>query len=232
MRLRAIVTGGAPLPEPVALALEEQSGAAMNELYGMTEASGVIACPRIGRERPAGSVGLPAPGCEIAIGSPSERAGPGERGPVFVRGPNVFAGYLGGGPSGVDGDRWLATGDLGALDVQGRLTLAGRQKDVIIRGGHNIDPLMIEEAAARFPGVLHAAAVGCPDTYAGEVPVLFVSPRPAVVIDLAALATHMAAEVAEPPARPKRIQVVDPMPLTPFGKVFKPALRARLEAER
>jgi fatty-acyl-CoA synthase len=101
----------------------------------------------------------------------------------------------------------------------------GRAKDVIIRGGHNIDPRAIEDAALQFPGVALAAAVGRPDAYAGEVPMLFVSAQPGVNIDPLALAAFVQDNIPEPPARPRNVSVISEMPVTPIGKIFKPKLR-------
>ncbi|MDB5573561.1 MAG: long-chain acyl-CoA synthetase, partial [Tardiphaga sp.] len=98
-------------------------------------------------------------------------------------------------------------------------------KDLIIRGGHNIDPAMIEDIAMQFPGVSLAAAVGRPDSYSGEVPMLFVSATPGASIDAAALAAFMNERVADSTARPKAIEIVGEIPLTPVGKIFKPRLR-------
>jgi fatty-acyl-CoA synthase len=101
----------------------------------------------------------------------------------------------------------------------------GRAKDVIIRGGHNIDPRAIEDAALQFPGVALAAAVGRPDAYAGEVPMLFVSAQPGVALDSQALAAFVQDNIPEPPARPRAVSVIGEMPVTPVGKIFKPKLR-------
>lgn len=111
-----------------------------------------------------------------------------QSGLVQVRGPQVFPGYLDPahdqGTLGPDG--WLGTGDVGYLRPDGRLVLTGREKDLIVRSGHNIDPAAIEDVANQFPGVQISAAVGMPDQYAGEVPLLFVVPVPGVRLDLAA----------------------------------------------
>lgn len=103
--------------------------------------------------------------------------------------------------------------------------MVGRAKDVIIRSGHNIDPQMIEDAALAHPGVLQAAAIGMPDDYAGEVPVLYVVPRTAVGLTLDELTTFIDARIAEPPARPRHVFMLDELPLTPFAKVAKFRLR-------
>ena len=103
--------------------------------------------------------------------------------------------------------------------------LTGREKDLIIRGGHNIDPAAIEEVANAFPGVQISAAVGMPDGYAGEAPMLFVVPAPGRSLDAEALKAHLTKHVLEAPARPKRVTILDALPVTAVGKIFKPALR-------
>jgi fatty-acyl-CoA synthase len=117
------------------------------------------------------------------------------------------------------------TGDLGFLDAAGRIHIAGRSKDLIIRSGHNIDPLMIENAMAAHPAVALAAAVGAPDAYAGELPVCYVMLRPGVQATEDELRDHAQRAIAERPAWPKRIHVVDTIPLTSVGKIYKPTLR-------
>ena len=101
----------------------------------------------------------------------------------------------------------------------------GREKDLIIRGGHNIDPTAIEDVANAFPGVQISAAVSMPDVYAGEAPMLFAAPAPGCVVDAEALKAHLAEHVLEPPARPKRVAILESLPVTAVGKIFKPALR-------
>ena len=221
--LRGIVTGSAPLPDATARAIEARVGVGVHQLYGMTEASGVIACDPLDRAFTPGSSGRPCPGCEVRIGDGT--LGPNVTGPIFVRGENVFLGYLGDLPTSIDADGWLDTGDLGAIDNEGLLYVQGRTKDLIIRGGHNIDPLLIEDTANCFPDVLHAAAIGCPDAYAGEVPYLFVQARSGASLDRDQLRIFVSNQVADSAARPREVIILDQMPLTPFGKVFKPALR-------
>ena len=152
--------------------------------------------------------------------------GPSPSGEILARGPQAFSGYLDPRQMGATfHEGWLRSGDLGRIGEDGEVYVTGRAKDMIIRGGHNIDPADIEDVALRFPGVGLAAAVGRPDSYAGETPVLFVSPSPGASIDRAALADYVQAGVAEPPARPRSIVVVDEMPTTLVGKIFKPRLR-------
>ena len=134
---------------------------------------------------------------------------------------------------------WLVTGDIGYLTEDERLVLTGRAKDLIVRSGHNIDPAAIEDVANDFAGVQISSAVGMPDQYAGEVPILFVVPAPGQDIDLRGLEIHLDRNIMEPPAKPKRVVVLEGLPVTAVGKIFKPALRdlaikekAELEIER
>jgi fatty-acyl-CoA synthase len=128
-------------------------------------------------------------------------------------------------------DGWLITGDLGRIDNDGYLFVTGRAKDVIIRGGHNIDPALIEEALLKSPGVLHVAAVGKPDAYAGELPVAYVQLIPGSHATASGLIAFVAEHIAERAAIPKEIFIVDRIPLTDVGKPGKAALRREV-AER
>src|SRR5262249_14636414 len=122
-------------------------------------------------------------------------------------------------------DHWIVTGDVGYLTDDQRLVLTGREKDLIVRSGHNIDPAAIEDIANSFPGVQMSSAVGMPDAYAGEVPILFVVPSPNQTIDAEQLRQYLELNLHEPPARPKRIVLLDALPVTAVGKIFKPTLR-------
>jgi fatty-acyl-CoA synthase len=153
---------------------------------------------------------------------------------LAIGGPAVFAGYVtghdAGGPQvsseGVVREGWLDTGDLGRVDADGFVYLTGRAKDLIIRGGHNIDPRTIEEALLAHSAVRAAAAVGRPDRHSGEVPVAYVVPAGPGQFDEAALLAWAATAIGEPAARPKHIYPVDAIPVTAVGKQFKPALAA------
>jgi fatty-acyl-CoA synthase len=144
-----------------------------------------------------------------------------------MRGPQVTPGYL--DPRHDKGamlaDGWLDSGDLGRLDKDGYLWLTGRSKDLIIRGGHNIDPIVIEEALVRHPAVETAAAVGLPDTYAGELPMAFVQLKPGAEVTPDELREFCRREIAERAAVPVQVVPIPMMPLTGVGKIFKPALR-------
>ncbi len=215
--LRAVVTGAAALPPDLARRLEAKLARPVCQMYGMTELSGVCSAqPCDGRFRPL-SVGPPAPMIELRLGD----GAPGE---AHLRGPNSFLGYRTvAGAVGTPLDGWVATGDLAELGPDGELRLLGRSKDVIIRGGHNIDPLMIEAAAMEHPAIVVAAAAAMPDAYAGELPVLYVVLNTPIGAD--ELAVFLAERIADPPARPKRIFDVAELPLTPVGKVARFRLR-------
>jgi fatty-acyl-CoA synthase len=147
-------------------------------------------------------------------------------GVITVRGPNVSPGYR--NPdhdAGVMDAGMLNSGDLGFTDAAGRIHIAGRSKDLIIRSGHNIDPVMIENAMAEHPAVALAAAVGMPDAYAGELPVCFVMLRTGAGVTDSELHAHAQRTIGERPAWPKQFHIVDSIPMTSVGKIFKPALR-------
>jgi fatty-acyl-CoA synthase len=157
-----------------------------------------------------------------------------------MRGPNSFKGYRSSsGVSGQPNEDWVGSGDLGAFLPDGQLRLLGRSKDIIIRGGHNIDPLMIEEVAQQHPAVRVSAAAPMPDGYAGELPVLYVALKAGHCASEEEIEAFVGERIAEPPARPKRVFIVDDLPLTPLGKIARYKLRqtaalyrAQLEVER
>lgn len=237
-RVRMAMTGGAVLPKAVGQRFEAVTGVRIFETYGMTETAAAIAFNPGPGEPIMGSVGFRSPYSQTRIVSldPGDIriCGPNESGLVQVRGPQVFPGYV--NPTHNVGtlseDGWLTTGDVGYLSEDERLFLTGREKDLIVRSGHNIDPAAIEDVANRFEGVQISAAVGMPDQYAGEVPALFVVARPGVAIDMAALSTYLQAHVHEPPARPRSIVQIEALPVTAVGKIFKPALRDRAIEEK
>jgi fatty-acyl-CoA synthase len=228
--LRVTPTGASICPPEIERRyLARWGGPCVQQVYGMTELAGAITHDVAGVKPRPESVGLQNPLVELAILAGDKlHTGPWPSpvGELLTRGPQVFPGY-------VDQKQtedafyqgWLRTGDICRIDADGFVYIMGRAKDVIIRGGHNIDPRAIEDAALQFPGVALAAAVGRPDAYAGEVPMLFVSAQPGVTIDAQALAAFVQDNIPEPPARPRAVSVIAEMPVTPVGKIFKPKLR-------
>jgi fatty-acyl-CoA synthase len=227
--VRALLTGGSPLPGEIAAAFEQRHGIPVRNILGMTECAGVIAIEPLAAPRTPGSCGLALPYTEVqALRADGTPASAGESGVLRVRGPNVGPGYTDAARNpGTFEDGWLVSGDIGHVDAEGRVFVTGRAKDVIIRGAHNIDPGMIESALLRHPDVQMAAAVGEPDEYAGELPVAFVTLKPGARVGPDTIAEFIAPHIAERPALPKRIDIIETMPVTAIGKVYKPALRVR-----
>lgn len=231
--LRLMLTGGSPLPAELADAFERIIGKPVRNLLGMTECAGIVTIEPYRAERTVGSTGLRLPFTEVRAFHLNEQAidfqnpcPAGQTGVIALRGPNVSPGYS--DPkrnAGTFEQGWLVSGDLGHVDAQGRVFVTGRAKDVIIRGGHNIDPAIIEDALLQHPDVAIAAAVGQPDPYAGELPVAYVTLKAGAKADAEALLTFVARRVGEPAARPKNICILGEMPVTPIGKIYKPALR-------
>ena len=232
--LRAVRTGAAPLPPELAQRFEQAFGLHINESLGMTETVGLSTVAPPGLTAPAGCVGWPLPHARVRIvalssddQATSHNLPAGEQGMVLYQGPNLFSGYLDAAETArsFTPDGWLITGDVGFIDTQGRLHLSGRAKDLIIRSGHNIDPTVIEDALGAHPAVALCAAVGAPDAYAGEVPVAFATLKPGSQVSEAELLAFTAERVDEGPAKPKSIKVLNAMPVTNVGKIYKPELR-------
>ncbi|WP_374978849.1 acyl-CoA synthetase [Pseudomonas solani] len=231
--LRYALCGAAPMPVELIRQFEAKTGLTLIEGYGLTEGTcGSCGNPSAGERRP-GSIGLRMPYCDVAIKVLDEQGGflrdarANEIGNVCLRGITVFKGYLQASKNAgiwVDGD-WFNTGDLGRIDADGYIWLTGRSKDLIIRGGHNIDPQMIEEALHGHPAVAMAAAVGKPDEKAGELPVAYVQLKPGMQASEAELLAHAGAHVPERAAVPKDVWIIDALPVTAVGKTFKPTLR-------
>jgi len=226
--VRALLTGGSPLPDELAAAFEARHGIPVRNILGMTESAGVITIEPLAGPRTPGSCGLPLPFMEVvALDADGQPAPTGSSGILGVRGPNVSAGYTDPQRNAGTFERgWLVSGDIGHVDAEGRVFVTGRAKDVIIRGAHNIDPGLIESVLLQHPAVLMAAAVGEPDAYAGELPVAYVSLKPGQQVGADELLAFAAPRIAERPAVPKRIAIVPSVPTTAVGKVYKPALRA------
>ncbi|WP_286828275.1 MULTISPECIES: acyl-CoA synthetase [Kordiimonas] len=231
--LRFGICGAAPMPRELIQKVENTMGLKLLEGYGLTEGTCVSSCNPIEGERKAGSIGLRIPYQEMRAakldsdGRIARFCGEDEVGVIVIKGPNVFKGYKQAEKNAgvlLDGG-WLNTGDLGRVDGEGYVWLTGRAKDLIIRGGHNIDPGMIEGALSKHPAVQMVAAVGQPDAYAGELPVAYVQLVPGFTVDADELMEFARVAIPERAAVPVRIEVVDALPLTAVGKTFKPALR-------
>lgn len=236
--LQYALCGAAPMPMELFREFEKRSGVRILEGYGLTEGACVSSSNPAEGERLIGSIGLRLAYQEMRAVILDEQghylrdAATDEVGVIAIHGPNVFAGYLESSHNrgvwiDIDGRSWLNTGDLGRQDAAGYFWLTGRKKELIIRGGHNIDPKQIEEVLQSHPAVAMAAAVGSPDAHAGEVPVAYVQLNAGMHCSASELLQFATSRIPERAALPKRIEVVDDLPVTPVGKIFKPALLKR-----
>lgn len=228
--------GAAPMPRELISRFEKETGVRVLEGYGLTEGGCVSALNPPGGAPTPGSVGIRLPWQDLRVlvlhgGKYVREAAVGEVGAIAIRGPNLFAGYLNrmhdlDAWTELPDSRapWLNTGDLGRIDGEGRLWLTGRSKELIIRGGHNIDPGMIEDAMNGHPAVALAAAVGRPDGHAGEVPVLYVQLRSRASATGGELLEWVRGRIAERAALPRQVVILPELPTTGVGKIFKPAL--------
>ncbi|WP_309664100.1 acyl-CoA synthetase [Tabrizicola sp.] len=232
--LRNAISGSAPLPIELFNRFEKATGVQIIEGYGLTECTCLVAINPPGGSKKIGSVGLPFPYTRVRILTSQGAIGyrecaVDEVGEICVSSPGVFEGstYTEADKNRelfADG-RFLKTGDLGRLDGDGYLFITGRAKDLIIRGGHNIDPALIEEALMGHPAVAFVGAIGQPDAHAGELPAAYVeliAGASASVDELMAYATH---HINERAAQPKYVEVLPELPKTAVGKIFKPDLR-------
>lgn len=236
--LTSAVSGASALPDTVRLDFLSATGVNLVEGYGLTEATCASARSFPDHPRP-GSVGQRMPYqllkvVEVDDEGTWREAPVGQVGTLAISGPTVFPGYVTGRVDDgyvLDGrgalrDGWLDTGDLASVDDDGFLYLAGRAKDLIIRGGHNIDPAVIEDALLHHPDVTAAAAVARPDVHSGEVPVGFVTLRPGATVTGHELAVYTRDRISERAATPKTVTVIDAIPVTDVGKPYKVPLRA------
>jgi fatty-acyl-CoA synthase len=231
--LKYAAGGGSAIPVAVGSAIQAKLSLPVVEVYGMTETSSVHTLAYPGRPIRLGSVGLPMPYARVRIvrldaeGRLERDCAVDEIGVVIMAGPGVFGGYLNevhNKGAFVD-EIWVNSGDLGRLDADGYLWITGRAKDLVIRGGHNIDPAPIEEIMFQHPAVGFAAVVGQPDAYAGELPVGYVQLKPGAQVAPGELEAWVRERTPERAAVPVQIIPIEPMPVTGVGKVFKPALR-------
>ena len=227
------VTGSTAFPAEIARQLEKICGVRMLASYGATEYTQNVAQPPRDGDPRYGSAGLRLPYTQIKIvdiddaGRIAREHGVDEIGLVVVKGPSVTPGYVDDAANKgiLLPDGWFNSGDLGRIDADGYLWITGRAKDIIIRGGHNIDPTVIEETLLKHPQVVLAAAVSMPDSYAGELPVAYVELVPNAKATAEEVQAFALANSPERAAAPKQIILLDKMPLTDVGKPAKVQLR-------
>ncbi len=224
--MRLFVSGSAPLLPEIFAAFRERTGHTILERYGMTEAGMITSNPLEG-ERIGGTVGFPLPDVEVRVaGEDGKAAEPGEVGGLEIRGPNLFKGYWRKPDKTAEdmtADGFFRTGDMASIADDGRVTLVGRAKDLIISGGLNVYPKEIEEEIDAMPGVGESAVIGVPHPDFGEAVVAVVTTAAGGISEdgiLAALDGRLARF-----KRPKRVFFVDALPRNAMGKVRKNELR-------
>ena len=231
--VKVAFSGSAPMPMELFKRFEEASKVTIVEGYGLTEATCLVSCNPPSGEKKVGSVGIPFPHTDVRIikqtaDGPVECATD-EIGEICVSNPGVYAGHTyTEADKNADlfhADKYLRTGDLGRIDDDRYLWITGRAKDLIIRGGHNIDPAEIEEALAQHPAVAMAGAIGQPDSHSGELPCAYVELVEGAEVSSEELLNHAKTLVHERAAHPKHVEVLPELPKTAVGKVFKPDLR-------
>ena len=233
--LQAAFSGSAPLPVELFKRFQSATGVEIIEGYGMSEATCLVSVNPTQGLRKIGSVGFPMPytdvkiyGCDAA-GKVTKEIKTDEVGEICVSNPGVV---VGGTYTDADKNKglyvkkkYLRTGDLGRIDKDGYLWITGRAKDLIIRGGHNIDPAIIEEAMAGHAEVAFAGAIGQPDAKSGEIPCVYIELIDGATVTKGALMEYAKKHVPERAAVPKYMEIIDELPKTAIGKIFKPDLR-------
>lgn len=222
--VRLCVSGAAALADEVAVAMRERFGVDVHQGYGLTEASPVVTTTAVGERPRPGSIGPPLPGVQVRlVDSDGHDTLEGDAGEIWVRGPNVFAGYWDDPEATVrvlTPDGWLRTGDIAVADDDGWLTLVDRAKDVVIVSGFNVYPGEVEEALADHPDVADVAAAGEPDARTGESVVAYVVPREGRAPDPVELLRHAGRRLARYKL-PSRIEFVPELPRSATGKVLR-----------
>jgi len=231
--LKNAFSGSAPLPIELYNRFKKETGIEIVEGYGLTECTCLVSVNPPGGTKKIGSVGLPFPHCHVRILQKTPEGfrdcGVDEVGEICVANPGVFEGST---YTEVDKNRdlfaegrFLRTGDLGRMDADGYLYITGRAKDLIIRGGHNIDPAVIEEGLMKHEAVAFVGAIGQPDLHSGEVPCAYVELVKGKAIGVEELLAYAQTHIHERAAQPKHVEILPELPKTAVGKVFKPDLR-------
>jgi long-chain acyl-CoA synthetase len=228
--LRYCGSGGAPLPVETAKSLHQSTGITLRGGWGMTETSPAGTGLPMDGPVPPGSIGIPLPGIElgvVALDDPHRVLGAGETGELRVKGPNVTRGYWNrpqeSAASFADG--YFLTGDIGYMDENGYFFIVDRKKDMILCGGFNVYPQMIEQAIYEHPAVNEVLVIGVPDSYRGESAKAFVSLRPgAEPFTLEALREFLKDKLG-PHELPALLEFRAALPRTPVGKLSKIELR-------
>jgi len=228
--LNFCISGGAPLPSEVRRQFEETTGCTLVEGYGLSETSPVVTINLMTGKTKAGSVGLPLPGTVITIVSPDNPGQVlpmGERGEVCIQGPQVMTGYANRARENIDvfEGGYLHTGDIGYVDEDGYIFIVDRIKDLILSGGFNVYPRMVEEAVQGHPAVDAVAVCGVPDQHRGEIIKAFITLKEGEEVTGAELRAYLKDKLA-PFQMPRKIEFRDTLPMTLIGKISKKELIA------
>jgi long-chain acyl-CoA synthetase len=230
--LRVCISAGAIMPATLNRAFEQRFGVPLLDGYGITETSTMVTMNWPSGGRVFGSCGLSVPGLSVRIVDPAsgQDVAQGQEGELIVRGPNVTPGYLNKPEETAKALRngWYHTGDLARADENNFLTITGRLKELIIRGGQNIAPAEIEEVANTFPPVLDCAVVGAPHEHLGEVPLLFVVARAGQAVEAEALLAHCRQHLSAYKV-PQAVHIIAEIPRTGSGKIIRYQLKELLE---
>jgi len=234
--IRYCMSGGAPLPLEVKRQFEQITGCKLVEGYGLSESSPVATCNSMSGTNKENSIGLPVPGTDITIHNleaPHDHMPVGERGEVWIKGPQIMKGYLNQAEETADTlrDGWLRTGDVGYMDDQGHFFLVDRLKDLILCSGYNVYPRMVEEAIYLHSAVSEVTVIGIKDEYRGESPKAFVKLKPNESLNETDLKQFLEDKLSKI-EMPSKIEFRDELPKTIIGKLSKKELVAEEQAQQ
>ena len=234
--IRYCMSGGAPLPLEVKRQFEQITGCKLVEGYGLSESSPVATCNSMSGTNKENSIGLPVPGTDITIHdleAPHDLMPVGERGEVWIKGPQIMKGYLNQAEETTDTlrDGWLRTGDVGYMDDQGHFFLVDRLKDLILCSGYNVYPRMVEEAIYLHSAVSEVTVIGIKDEYRGESPKAFVKLKPNESLNETDLKQFLEDKLSKI-EMPSQIEFRDELPKTIIGKLSKKELVAEEQAQQ
>ncbi len=235
--IRFCISGGAPLPAEVKTRFEARTGCIVVEGYGLSETSPCVICNPPGGLNKIGTIGLPMPRTEAELRDPDDpmrQVPQGERGEVCIRGPQVMLGYWN-RPEDTAActtpDGFFRTADIGVMDAQGYFSIVDRIKDLILAGGYNVYPRIVENAVYQHPAVAECTVIGVPDEYRGETVKAFVVLHPGTTLTTEHLLTFLQDHLS-PIEMPKQIEFRNSLPKTLIGKLSKKELVAEERAKR
>ncbi|WP_127142549.1 AMP-binding protein [Pelagibacterium montanilacus] len=228
--IKVTVSGGAALPEAVRKAYGKINSGALKEGYGLTEASPVAICTHIDKPDKQGSIGQPIPGTDIVlvdVDDPARKVGPGEKGEITIRGPQVMVGYYDNDEANRTAftpEGYLRTGDVAQMDEEGYIFIVDRTKDLIICSGFNVYPRAIEDAIYNHEAVEETSVIGVTDEYRGEAPIAYVKLKSGTSLDEKTLLAFLKDRLSKL-EMPREIIFRDELPKTMIGKLSKKDLR-------